>query len=1202
MINFNFKNLLFTAISLVSLHEMNAQLSVNVSLTPEEMVQNLVGTGVQISNVSVTACDSSYGYYQSTATEIGNSQGLLLTTGKALYAVGPNNSIGNCSTSAGTCDYFDNDCPGSALLNQAQDRTTFDATQFEFDIIPQGDSLKFKYIFASEEYNEWVGSQFNDVFGFYISGPGIGTDVNIALIPTTGQVVSINTINALNNQAFYYNNQNPLGQFVQYDGFTRNLVAKVGGLFPCETYHLKLVIADGTDHVYDSGVFIQSIESNPVLVSTATSNGLDYMVEGCSNGSITFTRQIVDDQPSQVLFWVGGTATNGVDYTPVIGNGIPFAQNTVTIPPNEASVTYNITPAADGIPEGQEYITIYLANPLCLESGAADSINFYINDFLEVSVTTEDPNTCVGNCITLEGSVPDLPSTTYSWSANVANGNSLSVEVCPTQATTYTLNAQVGICSASDEITINVSSIAVELATTPVSCEGGANGTISVVVRDAIEPYSYSWTGPDGFTSSADSLAGVAAGEYCVTVTDAAGCENDACIDVIEANELTASSTLSDFACNQISCNGACDGTIDMNVSGGVTPYSFAWLGPDGFIASSEDISQLCAGTYELTLTDATGCEYSNSYTLTEPSIVEIEVAGSVDLLCSGVETGEASVASAGGCAPYTYSWSHSAAVTGPVATNLGSGTYEVSVTDQNGCNSAGSVTIIINEPIDPLQVTINEVSLYPGGFNVSCAGSEDGYVNVTSTDGTAPYTFEWTNSATGEVISNLEDISDLACGSYALAVTDANDCSVTEEVTLTCVEPIAITLDVLNNPCGSPTAAQGSIDILSITGGHGSPYTTVWTGPSCSPCIGQNLDNLDSGDYLLIVTDSQGCTDSTTANIGQNDAFVALGEVTGESCPDLCDGSIDITLTDGTGGGGGDVTPLILSQNSIIQICFSATHSYVSDLAFHLVGPPSCGSPDILLAANPSGFCNGGDNVVDLCFSSDATNPFNVCTATTPLTGNYGASANATIINWGPLIGCDANQPGWAVQIYDCVSQDFGSLTDATLTFTDTDAQGNLVTSTYSTPAGYDSPINDNSCSAASASIFAVETTGGGGTGGGGTGGGGTGGGGTGGGGTGGGGNPIVGNFTYTWSGPFVGAPPTTQDVSGLCPGDYSVLISNGDCEETLFFTIPEAEPITIDVVSQINPTCFGQNNGSIDIEVIGGSGNFNYQWLPNT
>jgi hypothetical protein len=170
-------------------------------------------------------------------------------------------------------------------------------------------------------------------------------------------------------------------------------------------------------------------------------------------------------------------------------------------------------------------------------------------------------------------------------------------------------------------------------------------------------------------------------------------------------------------------------------------------------------------------------------------------------------------------------------------------------------------------------------------------------------------------------------------------------------------------------------------------------------------------------------------------------------------------------------------------------------------------------------------------------------------------------------------------------VQIYDCTLQDFGALTDATLTFTDTDADGVTTTSTYSTPAGFNSPINDNSCSAATASIYTVESVGGGSTGGGGSGGG---------------GGSAGGDFTFTWSGPFTGATPTTEDVTGLCPGDYSVVISNGDCEETLFFTVAEAEPIVVNVVNVINPTCFGQNNGSIDIDVTGGSGQFNYQWIP--
>ena len=149
-------------------------------------------------------------------------------------------------------------------------------------------------------------------------------------------------------------------------------------------------------------------------------------------------------QNQEVLYWIGGTATNGVDYTPQLGNGIPLALNTLIIPANQPSVTYNIQAIADNIPEGQEYITIYLANPLCTESSAADSINFFINDFLDVSIEASEENTCIGNCIDLTANIPDLPATTFEWSANSPNGNTLQVEVCPTQATTYSIDAEIG--------------------------------------------------------------------------------------------------------------------------------------------------------------------------------------------------------------------------------------------------------------------------------------------------------------------------------------------------------------------------------------------------------------------------------------------------------------------------------------------------------------------------------------------------------------------------------------------------------------------------------------------------------------------------------------------------------------------------------------------------------------------------------------
>ena len=1147
--------------------------SVDINMPPQQMVQNLVGPGVTISNLVVTACDSTFGYYNSVNTELGTSQGLLLTTGKALYSVGPNNSIGNCSTSAGTCDYFDNNCPGSALLNQAQDRLTRDATQFEFDIVPQGDSLRFKYTFASEEYLEWVNSPFNDIFGFFISGPNIGTDVNIALIPNSSQIVSINTVNHLQNTQYFYNNQNPLGQFIQYDGFTVGLSAVIGNLIPCETYHLKLVIADGTDYVYDSGVFINSIESNPVVVLTATSNGLDYMVEGCNTGTVSFSRQQPSDQPQDVLFWLGGTATNGIDFTPQIGSGIPFDQNVITIPANSQTVSFDISAALDDIPEGQEYLTVYLGNPLCSGAEVLDSVNFYIYDFLDINILPETSDICAGQCVELTAVSSVINLANFVWTGDVSDPQSLIVEVCPTITTDYSIMITVGDCVASDTTTVNVSSITVELTASDVNCATSATGSITVNVLNAIEPYLYDWTGPNGYTSSDANPSNLAPGEYCVTVTDGAGCTTSGCISVIQTNVLSASSILSSYSCSMISCTGVCDGGIDITVIGGIAPFTYVWTGPDGFTYDEQDATNLCVGTYELTITDSVGCAYSNTYTLLEPSPVDLVVVGTVDLLCSGIETGEASVQASGGCSPYTYSWSHSTSVTGPVAIELASGTYEVSVTDQNGCNSAGTVTIVINDPINPMNVSVDQISVYPGGYSVSCPGATDGFIDLTITGGSTPYTTSWFNLTTGSVFSTAEDLANAPCGIYNLTVMDDLGCPYTQSLQLSCVPAIDVQYTVVNNPCGLPDTGGGSIDVTSTTGGQGAPYGFEWTGPSCSPCLTDDISNLNSGDYVLVVTDAQGCTATFTANIGENDSFTATGDVTPITCAGACNGSIAIT----TSGSGGPGVAMTVDASTQMTFCITANHTYVSDIAYWLVGPPSCGSPSILLAPNPGSNCNSGDNVVNLCFSNTSTNNYNVCTPLpqAPVTGTYGTYGVNTIpITWSDIYGCNAADPGWALQIWDCVAGDFGTLLTASMSFSGTDSNNQPLTIDYNSEPGFSADIVATSCSPALAATW-TETTG------------------AGGGGTG-------GDYTYTWTGPFTGPVPTSEDVSELCAGTYTVVIAQGDCNQTLTFTLLDPEPILINSTI-VNPTCFGQNNGSIDITIIGGSGNYTYAWAES-
>ena len=296
----NIKALSFFALVLTTLSSVG-QLVVTGTTDIDALASSIAGNGVSISNAQITCSSNGFGYYDAQSTNLGSNEGVLLTTGDIAIGVGPNDEE-DASANANT--------PGSAILTTVTSRPTFDACMLEMDIIPRGDTLSFDFVFASEEYNEWVGSQYNDVFGFFISGPGItgdpgiGNDHNIALIPGTSTAIAINNVNANINPQYFFDN--PAGGTVQYDGFTVGLKA-VSAVQPCETYHLKLVIADASDRMWDSGVFIEKIESNDVGMSSTSASGLDQMIEGCNDGTVTFMRQSATNQSEDVTFYLNGT-------------------------------------------------------------------------------------------------------------------------------------------------------------------------------------------------------------------------------------------------------------------------------------------------------------------------------------------------------------------------------------------------------------------------------------------------------------------------------------------------------------------------------------------------------------------------------------------------------------------------------------------------------------------------------------------------------------------------------------------------------------------------------------------------------------------------------------------------------------------------------------------------------------------------------
>ena len=432
-------------------------------------------------------------------------------------------------------------------------------------------------------------------------------------------------------------------------------------------------------------------------------------------------------------------------------------------------------------------------------------------------------------------------------------------------------------CTSVESVTITEPTV-LETSTTQsnVSCNGGSDGSIDLTVTGGTTPYTYAWTGTGVIAANQDQT-GLAAGTYNVTVTDAEGCTSVESVTITEPAVLETSTTQSN-----VSCNGGSDGSIDLTVTGGTTPYTYAWTGT-GVIAANQDQTGLAAGTYNVTVTDAEGCTSVESVTITEPAVLETSTTQS-NVSCNGGSDGSIDLTVTGGTTPYTYAWTG----TGVIAANqdqtgLAAGTYNVTVTDAEGCTSVESVTI--TEP------AVLETSTTQS--NVSCNGGSDGSIDLTVTGGTTPYTYAWTG--TGVIAAN-QDQTGLAAGTYNVTVTDAEGCTSVESVTIT--EPAVLETSTTQSNVSCNGGSDGSID-LTVTGGT-TPYTYAWTGTGVI-AANQDQTGLAAGTYNVTVTDAEGCTSVESVTITEPAVLETSTTQSNVSCNGGSDGSIDLTVTGGT-------------------------------------------------------------------------------------------------------------------------------------------------------------------------------------------------------------------------------------------------------------------------------------------------------------
>lgn len=510
-----------------------AQLITNNSLNPQGLVQNvLLGNGVTVSNVTYNGSPMAIAQFSAVNTTLGISNGIVLTTGTTLPngdgPQGPNNTPG-----AGV----DNNMGGFNLLSQAiQGTQTYNAAILEFDFIPYADTVRFKYVFGSDEYPEFAppnNTTYNDVFGFFISGPGITGFQNIAKLPN-GAVVSINNVNAITNPFYFVNNgdgntppYNQSAQYIQYDGFTKVLEA-VSQVQCGQTYHLIIAIADVGDGQWDSGIFLEANSLStltPIAIEHSLSQQVfpnpDWMAEGCVSADVTLTRQANLSQSLTIPIQLSGTATNGQDFT-----GIPTS---VTFQPGQTTVSFSIQTLTDAITEGLETLT--LTFPISDPCGNITPLvlDLWIQDNQPMQVELSAGNiSCPGDPIIIDAQISGgVQPYTFLWSTGEVT-NSISLTPTSTQTIWLEVTDACTGTPAYDTISVSVpvfSPLVLQTSSDITEICPYIPATIGVQPAGGSGQYTYLWTTNGVLSGIEDSLL-VNPGStstYTITVTDFCG-------------------------------------------------------------------------------------------------------------------------------------------------------------------------------------------------------------------------------------------------------------------------------------------------------------------------------------------------------------------------------------------------------------------------------------------------------------------------------------------------------------------------------------------------------------------------------------------------------------------------------------------------------------------------------------------------------
>lgn len=739
------------------------------------------------------------GYFSSGSSSINIEEGIILSTGRTTSAEG-RNAVNSATTELKPINASDFDPDLSQLINYTQPLTDLQILEFEF--VPTSAEVSFDYVFASEEYCEYVNSNFNDVFGFFISGPGINGPFsnqaeNIALIPGSSDYISINSVNHLSNSNYYVNNipanhftlfpfvalecnnhpieNGPANDFIEFDGFTTVLTARAD-VIPCETYRIKLAIADVADRRFDSAVFLRANSFNAGGAADATTDfptafgGRAY--EGCTGSQFVFQRQDGDlstDLTVRYTISNSSTATPGSDY-----EALP---DSIVIPAGEEFFYLPVNVYDDPLFEADETIILDLEAPC---SCATPFVEMTITDPVPLALELFPQSLCAPATIDLNVSLSGgLPDFQYQWSSGDTDPQA---SVFVDRDTTFYLTV-TDYCGRSIRDSVDITFIQTPEAIISGDyeiCPEGDPAILTITFSQAgTHRITYSIDGVpqapiDNITVNPYTLEATVTGDYELLAVNNESCAGST-FGLASVRPLVFDLQAS---VDSLSCTERNDGAIEVHLDGGQAPYTYQWQPGGGNVPRLEN---LAAGLYALTITDANACTISDSFRIDLSTTIPFAIANDPEVLtCSKTEITIIGDGSTGGA--YAYQWSTPDGQIVSGATTLrplvtAGGTYRLVVTHLPTACAATTTALVLVDTLAP------QAEIIPlGPLPLSCTTTS------TILDGSASQPlgsllYRWSSpdvsipGPTDQAVLSLD-----RPGTYELQVTNiTNGCTATE-------------------------------------------------------------------------------------------------------------------------------------------------------------------------------------------------------------------------------------------------------------------------------------------------------------------------------------------------------------------------------------------------------------------------------------